>query len=159
MKVAQRILQLEKKLTTGKEGQALYDLLKNGHYRGTDIRLFVEHNSARELVPYPAYRWLWRDTLSFRWKQESHINELEGQALVAHVRRLLREQEVTHVRVMVVVDSQVLFYAVGKGRSPAKRINRLLKRLMALQLMADLYVFPIWTLSAWNHADLPSRRA
>ena len=159
LKVAQHIFQLEKNLTAGKEAQALYDLLKNGHYRGTDIRLFVEHNSARELVPYPAYRWLWRDTLSFRWKQESHINELEGQALVAHVRRLLREQEVASVRVMVVVDSQVLFYAVGKGRSPAKRINRLLKRLMALQLVADLYVFPVWTLSAWNSADLPSRRA
>ena len=119
----------------------------------------VEHQSQREMVPYPAYRWLWRETLSFKWKQEAHINELETQALVAHVRRLLREEEVKQVRLMIVVDSQVLFYAIRKGRSPSKRLNRLLRRLSALQLMGDLYALPIWTLSAWNFADNPSRRA
>ena len=159
LKVATRIHELESHLVTGYEEEALQDLLRRGHYRGTDVRLFVEHNSARELVPYPAYRWLWRDTLSYRWKNESHINELEGQALIAHVRRLLREPDVKHLRMFIVVDSQVLYFAMGKGRSPAKRLNKLLKRLACLCLMADIYVFGIWTLSAWNHADIPSRRA
>lgn len=158
-KVAARVLELETDLVSGQENEALYNLLRHGHYRGTDVRLAVEHMSQREMVPYPAYRWLWRDTLSFRWKQEAHINELETQALIAHVRRLLREDEVKQVRVMIVVDSQVLFYAIGKGRSPSKRLNRLLRRLSALQLLGDLYVLPIWTLSAWNFADWPSRRA
>eukprot|EP00435_Cladocopium_sp_Y103_P027386 s51_g6.t1 len=146
-KVAQRILRIEARLVTGNEAEARHFLLNNGHYRGTDIRFAVEHLDQRELIPYPAYRWLWRDTLSFRWKQEAHINELETQAMIAHVRRMLREPDVQQVRLMVVVDSQVLFFAVGKGRSPSKRINRLLKRLAALQLLGDLYVMPIWTLS------------
>ena len=150
LKVAQQIYDLEKPFTTGREGKALYKLLKHGHYRGTDIRLFVEHNSIKELVPYPAFRWLWRDSLSFKWRQEAHINELEGLALFAHVRRLLKSREVQQVKVMIVVDSQVLFYALRKGRSPSKRLNRLLKKLMGLQLFGDLYNFPIWTLSAWN---------
>ena len=159
LKVAARVFEMEQGLVAGQENKARYHLLSNGHYRGTDIRFAVEHLAQREMVPYPAYRWLWRDTLSFRWKQEAHINELETQALIAHVRRLLREDEVKQVRVMIVVDSQVLFYAIGKGRSPSKRLNRLMRRLTALQLMGDLYVLPIWTLSAWNFADRPSRRA
>ena len=157
--MAKRIFELENQLVAGKEKEALHTLLNNGHYRGTDVRFAVEHFAQRELVPYPAYRWLWRDTLSFRWKQEAHINELEIQALIAHIRRLMREPDVRQARLMVVVDSQVLFYAVGKGRSPSKRINRLLRRLAALQLIGDLYVLPIWILSAWNFADRPSRRA
>ena len=79
--------------------------------------------------------------------------------MIAHVRRLLKEEDVQHVRLLIVIDSQVLFYAIGKGRSPAKRINRLLRRLTALALMGDLYILPVWTLSAWNFADRPSRRA
>ena len=158
MKVAHRVVEMESKLAAGKEKEALIDLLANGHYRGTDIRLFVEHHTHREMVPYPAYRWLWRETLAFKWRQDAHINELETQALIAHIRRLAREPDVRQTRLMVIIDSQVLFYALGKGRSPSKRLNRLLRRLMALSIFADLYVFPAWTLSSWNWANHPSRR-
>lgn len=157
--MAQRILDIEKTLVEGNEHEAMRFLLRNGHYRGTDVRLCLLNGEQRELVPYPAYRWLWRDVLSFKWKQEAHINELEAQALVAHVKRLLREGENQCLRFLVVVDSQVLYYAVGKGRSPSRRLNRILKRLSSLVLFGDIYVLPVWTLSAWNYADIPSRRA
>ncbi len=157
--MAQRIMEMERSLEQGKEHEALRFLLRNGHYRGTDIRLSLVNQGQRELIPYPAYRWLWRDVLSFRWKQEAHINELEAQALVAHVKRLLREKGNQGLRFLVVLDSQVLYYAVGKGRSPSRRLNRILKRLSALVLFGDVYVLPVWTLSAWNYADIPSRRA
>ena len=157
-KVVSRILQEEQKLTAGAEKEALMHLLRNGHYRGTDVRLTVEHAQERQMVPYPAYRWVWRTQMAFKWKQEGHINELETQALAAHIRRILREDGMQQVRVMVVLDSQVLYFALGKGRSPSKRLNRLLRRIMALTLMGDMYIFPIWTLSAWNFADKPSRQ-
>eukprot|EP00438_Fugacium_kawagutii_P026465 Skav202776 [mRNA] locus=scaffold326:329563:334590:- [translate_table: standard] len=157
-KVAARILDLEATLIEGQEDAAFAAMLRHGHYRGTDIRYAVEHNAQRELAPYPAYRWLWRETMSYKRKQDAHINELETQALVAHIRRLLKEPCVFKVKLMVIVDSQVLFYAVGKGRSPSLRLNRLLRRLAALALAGDLYVFPVWTLSAWNYANNPSRR-
>ena len=131
-KVAQRVYELEEKLTQGNESRSLYELLRNGHYRGTDIRLFVEHQQHKEMVPYPAYRWLWKDVLSFKSNQEAHINELEAQALATHVRRLLKQRDIHGLRVMIVIDSQVLFFALGKGRSPSRRLNRVLKRLAAL---------------------------
>ena len=157
--IARRVAELEKPLVTGNEEKALAELLRNGHYRGTDVRLFVEFNDRKELVPYPAYRWLWRDVLSFKWKHSSHINELETQALVAHLKRILRQKSNFGSRHMFVIDSQVLYFALGKGRSPSRRLNRILKRVTSLSLMADVYLFPVWTLSAWNHADNPSRRA
>ena len=157
--IARRVVELERPLVEGNEAEALAQLLRNGHYRGTDVRLFVDFNDRKELVPYPAYRWLWRDVLSFRWKHTGHINELEAQAFVAHVKRILRQASNFNSRHMIVVDSQVLYFALGKGRSPSRRLNRILKRVTALALMTDTYFFPVWTLSAWNHADNPSRRA
>eukprot|EP00438_Fugacium_kawagutii_P024080 Skav212943 [mRNA] locus=scaffold374:499856:502796:- [translate_table: standard] len=48
-------------------------------------------------------------------------------------RRILRNPAMRHCRLMVVVDSQVLYYALGKGRSASVQLNRVLRRLMALQ--------------------------
>ena len=157
-KVVSGILHMERTMQIGFEKAHLQQLLRLGHYRGTDVRLAVEEQGGRQLFPYPAYRWLWRDVLSFRWRQEGHINELEFQAFLAHIRRVLREPDMRHKRVFVVVDSQVLYYALGKGRSPSTRLNRVLRRLAAISLAGDLYTLPIWTLSAWNFADRPSRR-
>ncbi|CAK8997379.1 Uncharacterized protein SCF082_LOCUS5191 [Durusdinium trenchii] len=129
-KVVSGILHMERTMQIGFEKAHLQQLLRLGHYRGTDVRLAVEEQGGRQLFPYPAYRWLWRDVLSFRWRQEGHINELEFQAFLAHIRRVLREPDMRHKRVFVVVDSQVLYYALGKGRSPSTRLNRVLRRLV-----------------------------
>lgn len=55
-KVVSRILLEEQKLTAGAEKEALMHLLRHGHYRGTDVRLVVEHQSEKQMVPYAAYR-------------------------------------------------------------------------------------------------------
>ena len=156
--MCERIYDMESSMVPGAETEHLARLLRCGHYRGTDVRLTLEHAGERAMFPYPAYRWLWRDMMSFRWRQEAHINVLEAQALLAHVRRPLREWSSKKKRFFIVVDSQFFFYAMGKGRSASTRLNRLLRRLNAMVVAGDLYLFPVWTLSAWNFADRPSRR-
>ena len=158
--VTDKVVAWEQEMRPGNERNNLMNLLRQGHYRGTDIRTVLEYNGERRMVPYPALRWVWREVLSYKWKHDGdHINVLEAQALFTHLRRISRESQNHHARSFVVVDSQVLFYAVGKGRSPSLRLNRVLRRLMALCLAADMLVLPIWTISAWNWADKPSRRA
>ena len=157
-KMANQILAIENMMTPGQEAKHLAWLLAQGHYRGSDVRLSLEHCGAKHLVPYPAMRWLWRETLSFKWKAEAHINVLEAQALLSHVRRMLREGTFRSCRVLIVIDSQVLYFALGKGRSPSTQLNRVLRRLMAMELAADVALFPVWTISPWNWADKPSRR-
>lgn len=156
--IARQVLALENQCEPGQEEEHLHWLLARGHYRGTDVRLSLEHCGAKHLVPYPAGRWLWRELLSFRWKSDGHINILEAQAFFAHARRILRDPAMRSCRLLVVVDSQVLYYVLGKGRSASTQLNRVLRRLMALQLATDSALLPIWTISPWNWADKPSRR-
>ena len=151
-----RILQIEDLMQSGHEADHIMWLFRQGHYRGTDIRLTV--GSPPQMVPYPALKWVWKECLSFRWKKDGHINELEAHALIAHLRRVTRSEVGNSARLIFVVDSQVIFFAVSKGRSPSTRLNRILRKLMALQLASDTYLFPLWTISAWNWADIPSRR-
>lgn len=155
-KMVKEIVAMEDRCLPGQEQVHLEWLLANGHYRGTGIRLAVEHCGGKHLVPYPAHRW---EVLSFKWKKDEHINILEAQALMAHIRKILRDPTMRSTRILVVIDSQVLYYALGNGRSPSTQLNRVLRRLMALLLAADVSLFPVWTISPWNWADKPSRRA
>ena len=52
-KVASKIQEMEADLVSGNENQARYDLLRHGHYGGTDIRFAVEPAAQREMVPIP----------------------------------------------------------------------------------------------------------
>lgn len=151
-----KILEVEELMVPGNESQHIEWLFRQGHYRGTDIRLTV--GEPPQMVPYPALKWMWRECLSFRWKGDGHINELEAHALIAHLKRVIRGEIGTSARLIFVLDSQVIFFAVSKGRSPSTRLNRILRKIMALQLASDTYLFPLWTISAWNWADIPSRR-
>ena len=158
-RLVSRILEIEEMMQPGKEGEHIRWLFRQAHYRGTDLRLLTQDGN-KEMVPYPAMKWYWRECLSFKWTQESHINILELQALFTHLRRVVKgpTEKGQEIRLVFVVDSQVIFYAVSKGRSASTRLNRVLRRLMALQIAADVYVYPLWTISAWNYADVPSRR-
>lgn len=154
--MVEKILEIERLMEPGRESEHIQWLFRQGHYRGTDIRLTV--GEPPQMVPYPAPKWMWKECLSYRWKKDGHINELEAHALIAHLKRVVRSDVGISARLICIVDSQVIFYAVSKGRSPSTRLNRILRKLMALQLASDTYVLPLWTISAWNWADIPSRR-
>lgn len=76
--------------------------------------------------------------MSFRRDREAHINELEIAALVAVVKHRSRSANNCGRRWFLVVDY--------KGRSPSRRLNRLLCRQAATQLAMDSYLFPLWTI-------------
>eukprot|EP00434_Breviolum_minutum_P036994 symbB.v1.2.032787.t1/scaffold3970.1/size47191/2 len=83
--VSSKVVAWERTMVPGEEKNHLMALLRQGHYRGTDVRVTLEHNGERRMVPYPALRWVWREVLSYRWKHDGdHINVLEAQALFTH---------------------------------------------------------------------------
>jgi hypothetical protein len=108
-------------------------------------------------VPYPAMRWEWKTIMSFPWDLEAHINELEMAALVAVVKHRSRSANNCGRRWFLVVDYMVTRRALAKGRSPSRRLNRLLCRQAATQVAMDSYLFPLWTISRWNFSDAASR--
>ena len=113
-------------MNQGQESEHLQRLLRHVHHTGTDIRLTnkgPEFTGDRP-VAYPAFRWLWREVTSYKWKVPNHINILELHAYFNEIRRRARIPDEHHKRFFNVVDSLVTFYIMGKGRSSSVRLNR-----------------------------------
>ena len=159
-KVTSRVAALAKEMDTGKEADHLHEMMRRVGLRGTDVRVGLKETDLdREVnTPYPAFRWLWRTVLSYKWSSEQHINILEITAVLVEFRRRLRDEEAIKTRFLNIVDSLVTYYAISKGRSGSIRMNRCLRRMMALNIASKTVVVNLWTLSKWNWADKASRK-
>ena len=88
--------------------------------------------------------------------ENDHINRVEGEALLLMLRWILRSSMRHASRVVILLDSTVLLGGVAKGRS-SSRLNTILSREAALQLLGDLLVYWVLVPSAENPSDIPSR--
>ena len=109
-------------------------------------------------VPYPCYRWLWKEVLSYPWKEDRRINEGEISAFNVLLRRRAKDPSKHSMRYLAILDSLVSRGPISKGRSPSRPLNRLLKQTSALVVASDQYPLVTWTISRWNFADRASRR-
>lgn len=154
--VANEITDLEQDMLPGHENIHLRQMARRLSIRGTDLRLLLGDDNVE--VPYPAYRWYWREVLSYAWKEERNINEGEVAAFNVMLKRRSKDPAKHELRYLAVVDSLVTRGAVSKGRSPSRALNRLLKQTAAYVLGSDQYPLTAWTISRWNFADGASRR-
>ena len=143
----------------GSEVKHLTELVQVADHRGSDVNLRTQEvlEGQRQAVPYPAFCWQWRVVQSYAWNCLQHINVLEYTAFLNYIRRVL-SSAVTHGhRMLHVFDSRVVSCVSAKGRSSSRALNRVARRVAAYVLFADIYPLPLWTISAWNHADAASR--
>ena len=158
------VIEVEKwvlQMDEGQEHQHLRDLARHVGLKGTDIRLTLPkgmENSREIQVPYPAFRWFWKTVLAYRWTSTQHINVLEMTAILAELRRRSRSVKEFHTRYVNIVDSMVAYWAATKGRSSSVRLNRTLRRMMSVELAANIRPLLVWTLSKWNFSDRASRK-
>ena len=159
-RIVQAVVHCLKGMDEGQEAAHLEALMRQVGLRGTDIRLSIPSDETdRETVaPYPAFRWLWKTVMAYKWSHEQHINVLEVTAVLTEFRRRLRHPGAMRHRFFNVVDSMVTYFALTKGRSSSKRLNRALRRIMALNIASKSVMMTLWTLSKWNFADAASRR-
>ncbi|CAE7232215.1 unnamed protein product [Symbiodinium sp. CCMP2592] len=145
-------------MESGQEAEHFKWLLRHSHHTGCDVRLTDRGGElyGHRPGPYPAFRWLWRDVLSYKWKEEQHINILELTAFLTELRRRARNENELGKRFFNVVDSLVCFYVLGKGRSSSKRLNRVSRRIAAVSLGGGLIPLTLWTISKWNYSDAAS---
>lgn len=106
----------------------------------------------RALVDRP-----WTTAVSSPWGRRQHINELEGQASLLGLQHLLRTQGFWGRRVVFVSDSRVIVGALRKGRSSSWGVNRVCRRMAALQLATGVLPTWLWCPTDVNPADNPSR--
>lgn len=60
-------------------------------------------------------------------------------------------------KIITHVDSQVLYYALSKGRCSARYLMILTRHYAAIELSQNLTVIPVWIPSEFNSADAHSR--
>ena len=143
----------------GQEAEHLKGMIKFIEFKGSDVRLETGSllEGSRQPVPYPAPIWDWKVVQSYPWRQTQHINVLELIAFLNYLQLHVHDASNHSKRLIHILDSRVSSSVVAKGRSSSKMLNRILRRLTGLLLGADSYVYPLWTISSWNFADIPSR--
>jgi hypothetical protein len=156
---AEAVMSLIATMCPGKEIEHLESLLSAFDFRGSDVRLDsgVILEGSRQPTPYPAICWEWAVVQSYGWQQHQHINVLELLAFFNYLRSVAVISKSHSQRILHVLDSRVCSCVLSKGRSSSKLLNRLLRRILGVSLAADLYVLPLWTVSAWNCSDAGSR--
>ena len=102
------------------------------------------------------YRW--SEIISYTWRREEHINFLELRAAILACRWILSHPSSARKRVMLVIDSAVVYYIMRKGRSSSSPLLAVYRRLSSLLLASGMNITPIWVPSAANPADEASRR-
>lgn len=92
--------------------------------------------------------WRFRNTL---------IDELELQASLLAVRRMVKDPSLHGTRVPHLLDSTVGLGALAKGRSGIPRLNTVCRKIASFLLPVNLFLLAHWVPSRLNPADDPSR--
>eukprot|EP00435_Cladocopium_sp_Y103_P074422 s46_g48.t1 len=153
MRVAKQVNAWVQEMTPGQEKAHLAKLIRH-----VKLQVDPENGEFTIMAPYPAFVWLWRTLVAYRWSSKQHINCLEVGAFLVEIRRRARDVTCLQGRFINITDSQVTFHCLTKGRSSSPRLNRLIRRVAAVSFAADLAPFHLWTISKWNFADHGSRR-
>jgi hypothetical protein len=140
-------------------------LFAGAEFRGTDARLIDRIDIPDASAAMPAdpdlaavlAEWPWKVCAAYDMEPD-HINAQELRVFVSLVVRRCRSAANAGQRLVALLDNQAATGAAAKGRSSSRRMNRLLRRLGAFLMAADLYIAPKYLPSAVNPADPPSRR-
>ena len=101
--------------------------------------------------------WKWRTTFGASWAHEEHINILELRALMAVLKWRAKKSSFINSRGLYLLDSQVALGALQKGRSPSKKLARVIERVNAMCLAASHKAIYAYVRTDLNPADKPSR--
>ena len=125
--------------------EAFQDGLALGKVEGLENQLINELSLA---LPW---------TLDSVWtyRVSAHINVLELAAVVRLVSRLVTKG--ICLRVVILVDSNVVRCAASKGRSSSKALTKALVRLAALSVVGGIYVVFGFVPTRYNPSDDPTR--
>ena len=97
----------------------------------------------------------WQVDSAWTFRVSSHINILEMSVVVRLVSKLVKQGKC--LRIVVLVDSNVVKCAAAKGRSSSRALSRLLCRLAALSVAGGIYVTFGFVPTRLNISDDPTR--
>ena len=101
----------------------------------------------------------WDEVAAGRWRRAEHITLGEARSSLQLLERLASQPSARGFWVACLEDNEPWSSATAKGRSPVFIMNSLLRRLAALQLVADVAMELPWVDTKNQPADWLSRRA
>ena len=138
----------------------VYLITRNVSHRGTDCNLdsgmpYSASDFCRRSVD-PTL-WEWKVLLSYKWKQEAHINQLEAVAILDLLRKQARQKNNRNLKSLLLVDNSTVVGILTKGRTTSRMLRQPLRRITAVLLATSSRFVVAWVKSEWNPADGPSR--
>jgi hypothetical protein len=130
--------------------------------KGSDVRMstacLFDPSAFPRMAVEPAL-WRWKTVITFSWRQQAHINELEMRAYLSAFKWRLRTAEGVQQRFLHLLDSQVSISVLTKHRSSSIRLNRVARKINALELASGSAGCFGFVRSNKQPADAPSRIA
>ena len=136
--------------------------LRSVDSKGSDVRvdtgrLFDPSGWPRQ--PVDVGLWKWQVLFGYAFERTGHINELELRGMLSALKWRLRRAAQVGTKALHLLDSQVSIGVLCKKRSSARVLNRIIKRIDALELAGHIYLLFGFVRSEANPADRPSRWA
>ena len=142
-------------------GQALVVMALNSTgRRGFDVQaLGTPGVSSRQALrsSIPTHLWSWKSAFTWKWQEEQHINVLELRALMAGVKWRARSSRAVGTLALQLTDNAASAGTMARGRSGAKQIQAVARKIGALQLAGRMRTATGFCRSDWNPADRGSR--
>jgi hypothetical protein len=99
----------------------------------------------------------WLEADGGTWKRKDHINLGEGRSTLRALEISACNSYFHRTRVLGLSDSRVVVGSFSKGRSPFRKLNRLIQRCSSIQLGTGMQVLLAWVITTWNPANRLSR--
>jgi hypothetical protein len=156
---------LSQEVPEGSRGWTRAELLVVEHmrgidHRGSDVRLDAGTLLSPSIWPRRATRanlWKWHLKVKWHWQAPRHINVLEAQAVLAAIKWRVRAKRNIGSKFLHLVDSQVSQAVLTKRRSSSYLLNKVCRRVGALELAASIHPMYGFVRSDTNPSDAPSR--
>ena len=159
--VAQSLSAIVATMTPGNESLRLADLTRESSTRGCEVRFMSSERAAPStlLAPYPAFVWDWSTLVAYPWLASRDERLLSLFAFFIEMRRRARDVTAVRSQFVTITDSMDVYRCLVVGYySPQPNLNRILRRIGAVMLGADLAPRTLWTISPWNAATAACHR-
>ena len=130
------------------------------NHTGSDVRVATGELCNPKLFPrqsISACLWNWKVLFSTKWQLSEHINTLELRAILLSLEARMRKHKLTGRRVLHLSDSFVSVSVLSKGRSSARSIQIVARKIGAILLINGAFLLMGHVDSLENPTDKASR--
>lgn len=135
-------------------------LLGQTNHTGSDVRIISGQVYNSKIFPREsvcAQWWKWESVFHTKWKQTSHINVLEIEAILLAIKHQILRRKAHDLRIFQLSDSYVAISVLAKGRSSSLQLQRVIKKVAAHLLGHNLFLILAHVDSSDNPTDTASR--